>query len=181
MSVNYEAVSQREELFKKGCDIFNQDPKKGLQFLIDNNLVHQEAEDVAQFFHSYQDVLDKTVIGDFLAENTKYHKEVMNVYFDQLDFNKMDFLAAFRKFLAGCHLPREATKIDRLMEKFAARYCECNSNLGIFASDDAAYVKKKRTKEDFIKMNRGINDGRDLPEEFLSKIYDEIENEEIKL
>ena len=30
-------------------------------------------------------------------------------------------------------------------------------------------------------MNRGINDSRDLPEEFLSKIYDEIKNEEIKL
>lgn len=37
------------------------------------------------------------------------------------------------------------------------------------------------TKEQYIKMNRGINDSRDLPEEFLSKIYDEIENEEIKL
>ncbi len=37
------------------------------------------------------------------------------------------------------------------------------------------------TKEQYIKMNRGINDSRDLPEEFLSKIYDEIKNEEIKL
>jgi brefeldin A-inhibited guanine nucleotide-exchange protein len=37
------------------------------------------------------------------------------------------------------------------------------------------------TKEQYIKMNRGINDSRDLPAEFLSKIYDEIENEEIKL
>jgi brefeldin A-inhibited guanine nucleotide-exchange protein len=42
-------------------------------------------------------------------------------------------------------------------------------------------VKKKMTKEQYIKMNRGINDSRDLPEEFLSKIYDEIKNEEIKL
>lgn len=42
-------------------------------------------------------------------------------------------------------------------------------------------VKKKMTKEQYIKMNRGINDSRDLPAEFLSKIYDEIENEEIKL
>jgi brefeldin A-inhibited guanine nucleotide-exchange protein len=42
-------------------------------------------------------------------------------------------------------------------------------------------VKKKMTKEQYIKMNRGINESRDLPEEFLSKIYDEIENEEIKL
>lgn len=37
------------------------------------------------------------------------------------------------------------------------------------------------TKEQYIKMNRGINDSRDLPPEFLSKIYDEIKNEEIKL
>jgi brefeldin A-inhibited guanine nucleotide-exchange protein len=37
------------------------------------------------------------------------------------------------------------------------------------------------TKAQYIKMNRGINDSSDLPEEFLSKIYDEIENEEIKL
>lgn len=42
-------------------------------------------------------------------------------------------------------------------------------------------VKKKMTKEQYIKMNRGINESRDLPEEFLSKIYDEIESEEIKL
>jgi len=48
-------------------------------------------------------------------------------------------------------------------------------------SISAVKVKKKMTKEQYIKMNRGINDSRDLPEEFLSKIYDEIENEEIKL
>ena len=28
-------------------------------------------------------------------------------------------------------------------------------------------VKKKMTCEDFIKMNRGINDNQDLPVEFL--------------
>ena len=37
------------------------------------------------------------------------------------------------------------------------------------------------TKEQYIKMNRGINESGDLPEDFLSKIYDEIKNEEIKL
>ena len=34
---------------------------------------------------------------------------------------------------------------------------------------------------DFIKNNRGINDGRDLPEELLSSIYDEIVNNEIRM
>ena len=37
------------------------------------------------------------------------------------------------------------------------------------------------TKEQYIKMNRGINDSRDLPSEYLSAIYDEISDNEIKM
>jgi len=37
------------------------------------------------------------------------------------------------------------------------------------------------TKQQYIKMNRGINDSRDLPEEYLSSIYDEIADNEIKM
>lgn len=36
------------------------------------------------------------------------------------------------------------------------------------------------TKEQYIKMNRGINDQADLPDEFLSQIYDEIAANGIK-
>lgn len=43
-------------------------------------------------------------------------------------------------FLSGFRLPGEAQKIDRLMEKFAARYCVCNLNNNLFASADTAYV-----------------------------------------
>ena len=37
------------------------------------------------------------------------------------------------------------------------------------------------TKAQYIKMNHGINDSRDLPEEYLSDIYDEIPDNEIKM
>ena len=37
------------------------------------------------------------------------------------------------------------------------------------------------TKEQYIKMNRGINDSKDLPEEYLSSIYDEIAGKKIAL
>lgn len=37
------------------------------------------------------------------------------------------------------------------------------------------------TKEDYIKMNRGINDQKDLPREYLEAIYDEIASNEIKM
>lgn len=37
------------------------------------------------------------------------------------------------------------------------------------------------TKEQYIAMNRGINDQSDLPQEYLSNIYDEIAGREIKM
>lgn len=42
-------------------------------------------------------------------------------------------------------------------------------------------VKSKMTKEQYIKMNRGINDSKDLPEEYLSSIYDEIAGKKIAM
>jgi Sec7-like guanine-nucleotide exchange factor len=37
------------------------------------------------------------------------------------------------------------------------------------------------TKADFIKNNRGINDGESLPEEFLNGIFDNIQGNEIRM
>lgn len=51
----------------------------------------------------------------------------MYSYVDQLNFAEMDFVSGLRRFLEGFRLPGEAQKIDRLMEKFASRYCECNT------------------------------------------------------
>jgi brefeldin A-inhibited guanine nucleotide-exchange protein len=42
-------------------------------------------------------------------------------------------------------------------------------------------VKKRMTKADFIKNNKGINDNADLPEQFLNDIYDDIVNNEIRM
>ena len=50
----------------------------------------------------------------------------MYTYVDQLEFQDIMFVPALRRFLDGFRLPGEAQKIDRLMEKFAARYIECN-------------------------------------------------------
>lgn len=65
-------------------------------------------------------------MGEFLGDSNKFNKEVMYGYVDLLDFCGKDFVSALRIFLEGFRLPGEAQKIDRLMEKFAARYIECN-------------------------------------------------------
>lgn len=90
----------------------------------------------------------------------------------------------YRQFLWSFRLPGEAQKIDRMMECFAKRYCDCQGDNNIFENSDTCYVlsfaiimlntslhnpsvKEKPSIEQFINMNRGINMGNDLPKELL--------------
>ncbi|KAE9448697.1 hypothetical protein C3L33_19434, partial [Rhododendron williamsianum] len=155
---------------QKGIALFNRKPSKGIDFLISTKKIGSSPEAVALFLKNTAG-LNETIIG-------------------------MDFGQAIRFFLRGFRLPGEAQKIDRIMEKFAERYCKCNPNS--FTSAETAYVlaysvimlntdahnnmvKDKMTKADFIRNNRGINDGKDLPEEYLGAIYDHIVRNEIKM
>ncbi|KOX73316.1 Brefeldin A-inhibited guanine nucleotide-exchange protein 2 [Melipona quadrifasciata] len=191
----YEVQKQQKEVWETGIDIFNRKPSKGVQYLQEQGLLGNSSEDVARWLHM-DERLDKTAIGDFLGDHN--HNQVMYSYIDQMNFADRDLVTALRYFLEGFRLPGEAQKIDRLMEKFASRYCECNPNNGLFTSADTAYVlgfsiimlttdlhspqvKNKMTKEQYIKLNRRISDNEDLPEEYLSKIYDEIAGNEIKM
>ncbi|XP_038606683.1 brefeldin A-inhibited guanine nucleotide-exchange protein 2 [Tachyglossus aculeatus] len=193
----FEVIKQQKEIIEHGIELFNKKPKRGIQYLQEQGMLGTPIEDIAQFLHQ-EERLDSTQVGDFLGESSRLNKEVMYAYVDQLDFCGKDFVSALRIFLEGFRLPGEAQKIDRLMEKFAARYIECNQGQTLFASADTAYVlaysiimlttdlhspqvKNKMTKEQYIKMNRGINDSKDLPEEYLSTIYEEIEGKKIAM
>ncbi|XP_072762890.1 brefeldin A-inhibited guanine nucleotide-exchange protein 1 [Anoplolepis gracilipes] len=191
----YEVQKQQKEVWETGIEIFSRKPGKGVQYLQEQGLLGTSPEDVARWLH-LDERLDKTAIGDFLGDHN--HNQVMYHYIDQMNFAERDLVTALRYFLEGFRLPGEAQKIDRLMEKFASRYCECNPNNGLFTSADTAYVlgfsiimlttdlhspqvKNKMTKEQYIRLNRRISDNEDLPEEYLSRIYDEIAGNEIKM
>ncbi|KAF5835546.1 hypothetical protein DUNSADRAFT_7245 [Dunaliella salina] len=181
--------------FQEGVALFNAKPKKGLELLQEEGMLGRGVNDVAMFLLKTKD-LDKTTIGSYLGEREDFNIKVMHAFIDALDFQNMEFDMAIRTFLAGFRLPGEAQKIDRLMEKFAERYLKCNPNS--FKSADVAYVlaysvimlntdlhnpqvKKKMTKEGFLKNNRGINDGHDLPADYMSALYDRIAMHEIKM
>jgi brefeldin A-inhibited guanine nucleotide-exchange protein len=122
----------------------------------------------------------------------------MHAFVDMMDFSDSKFTEAVRQYLQSFRLPGEAQKIDRFVLKFAERYIANNPSTE-FKNADTAYIlafsvimlntdahnknmkQKRMTKAEFVKNNRGINDGQDLPEDFLGEIYDEIQNNEIKM
>ncbi|KAK9689979.1 hypothetical protein RND81_09G095800 [Saponaria officinalis] len=136
------------------------------------------------------------MIGDFLGQHEEFPLAVMHAYVESMNFSGMTFAAAIREFLSGFRLPGEAQKIDRIMEKFAERYCA--DNPALFKNADTAYVlayavimlntdahnpmvSAKMSKADFVRLNTMADAEETPPEELLEEIYDSIVNEEIKM
>ncbi|XP_066496439.1 cytohesin-3 isoform X1 [Tiliqua scincoides] len=194
-SVEESKTTQRNKQIAMGRKKFNMDPKKGIQFLIENDLLQNTPEDIAQFLYKGEG-LNKTVIGDYLGERDDFNIKVLQAFVELHEFADLNLVQALRQFLWSFRLPGEAQKIDRMMEAFASRYCLCNP--GVFQSTDTCYVlsfaiimlntslhnhnvRDKPTVERFISMNRGINEGGDLPEELLRNLYESIKNEPFKI
>jgi hypothetical protein len=93
---------------------------------------------------------------------------------------------AIRKMLMEVELPKETQQIDRLLQGFADRYCECNP--GIFASVDEAYFvafsilllhsdthnknnKRKMQKQDYVKNTQ---DQVEVSKDILECFYDNV-------
>ncbi|KAK9126112.1 hypothetical protein Scep_014958 [Stephania cephalantha] len=179
-----------------GADHFNRDPKKGLEFLQGTHLLPEklDPQSVACFFR-YTAGLDKNLVGDFLGNHDEFCVQVLHEFAGTFDFQDMNLDTALRLFLETFRLPGESQKIQRVLEAFSERYYDQSQQ--ILANKDAALllsyslimlntdqhniqVKKKMTEEDFIRNNRRINDGNDLPREFLSELYHSICKNEIR-
>ena len=192
----YKQLKDNKNLIEEGVSLFNKKPKKGLKFLIDNGKMgNGSAEEIAAFLKTTPG-LNKTMIGDYLGSPEELNLAVLDAWVKELDFTGLTFDDAIRLYLRGFRLPGEAQKIDRMMEIFAHHFCKHNP--GDFTSADTAYVlaysvvmlntdahndqvKVKMSKVDFLKNNRGIDDGKDLDESYLSGIYDRITTNEIKM
>ncbi|KAF5387640.1 hypothetical protein D9615_000382 [Tricholomella constricta] len=193
----FESAKQKKTTLLEGIKKFNFKPKRGVQFLLETGFIPSKAPgDIARFLLT-TDGLSKSMIGEYLGEGDEENVAIMHAFVDQLDFKELPFVEALRIFLQSFRLPGEAQKIDRFMLKFAERYIAGNAKTP-FANADTAYVlaysvimlntdahnpqiKKRMTKADFLKNNRGINDNSDLPEELLSSIFNDIVSNEIRM
>jgi len=199
----YDSKKKRKEDFAKVILKFNQKPKAGIKLAAEVGLLNEDdPSDVAQFLLVHKDSLDKTQTGEFLGMDAEYKGgfmlKVLNQYANAMDFAGLPFDDAIKMYLSGFRLPGEAQKIDRIMEKFAERYTTQNTD--VFPTADAAFIlafsvimlntdlhnpaikeERRMTRAGFVRNNSGICDGQDLPEEFLTGIFDRIKTNPISL
>lgn len=199
---SFDLKQRMQEDLREGLLQFNLNPKNGIAILARKGHIEMTPESVAQFLHANAHRLDKTKIGEYLGREKEYQGgfsvKVLHAYVDSLDFTGMEFDVAIRHYLSGFRLPGEAQKIDRMMEKFAERYCTLNKN--VFPNAEVAFVlafsvimlqtdlhnpaikeERRMTKEAFRRNNRGISNEKVFDDAFLDAIFDRIKANPITL
>ncbi|KAL9190141.1 hypothetical protein ACHAXT_007352 [Thalassiosira profunda] len=199
----YDSKKKRREEESQAALKFNQKPTTGLAYAAECGHVDaSDPVDVARYLLQNKDIFDKAQIGEYLGREKEWKDgfalKVLRAYGDALDFAGMPFDDAIRYYLSGFRLPGEAQKIDRIMEVFAARYTD--QNAGVFPTADSAFIlafsiimlntdlhnpaikeDRKMTPESFKRMNSGVCDGGDFPDEMLTAIFNRIKNDQISL
>ncbi|WIA39187.1 hypothetical protein OEZ86_005312 [Tetradesmus obliquus] len=194
------AAKSTKDTLGKGISLFNsKGPLKGLDFLMSQGLLESSPAAVAAFLRAQSDQLDKAQLGELLGHHEEFAIAVMHGWIDsEPSMAGQAIDQSLRRLLGGFRLPGEAQKIDRIMEKFAERYCK--DNPGRFGNADAAYVlsfaiimlntdahnplaERRLAKADFVAMNQqqGEEGGMSpvLPAGQLEEIFDRVVRDEI--
>lgn len=204
--------TERERVLEAGITKFNLNPKRGVSFLVDHGLLERTPKAVAAFLRtprlfaghtSLRTGLHAGRVGDYIAqkgrseEEDAFFNDLRREYLASFDFSGLGLVDALRAFLtAGFRLPGESQMIDRMMECFAAAYCDANPD--VYSHPDVVYVlsfalimlntdlhnpnvARKMSLDSFINIHRGIDAGQDLPRDLLEGLYEDIRDHAIEM
>lgn len=119
----------RKRQYRVGLNLFNKKPEKGITYLIRKGFLENTPEGVARFLISRKG-LSKQMIGEYLGNlQSPFCMAVLECFAMELDLSGMQVDVALRKFQQHFRMPGEAQKIERLMEVFSQRYCQCNIDI----------------------------------------------------
>eukprot|EP00045_Choanoeca_perplexa_P013567 m.154492 g.154492 ORF g.154492 m.154492 type:complete len:826 (+) comp16387_c0_seq1:100-2577(+) len=173
---------------------FNRKPHKGLYDLVDCGLVKDDPVDQIRFLCE-EPGLSRAAVGELLGHQHEPGLSLLKAYAETFDFCSVAVDSALRLFLLPFRIPGEAQKIERVLTAFSKRYFDHNP--GMFHHEDTALVLsfsimmlhtdlhndnniKKMTLPEFVRNNRGIDEGHDIQEAILKGIYGRILKEEFQ-
>lgn len=190
----------RKRQYRVGLNLFNKKPEKGITYLIRRGFLENTPQGVARFLISRKG-LSRQMIGEYLGNlQNQFNMAVLECFAGELDLSGMQVDVALRKFQAYFRMPGEAQKIERLMEIYSQRYCQCNIDIvARLRSSDTVFVlafaiimlntdlhtpsikpERRMRVEDFIKNLRGIDDCHDIERDMLVGVYERVKANEFK-
>ncbi|CEG42238.1 ankyrin repeat-containing protein [Plasmopara halstedii] len=189
------------------CDVSPSPPNASVEVV---NLMHLLKSDnsilpkeIAAYLHELSH-LDSRMIGQILGEPDTKSQNILYEYANSFQFASVSFDVALRVYLGRLELPREAQKIDRVLQAFAKAYYKSNPDSNECPSEDAVYTlafsvlllntdahnprlarRFKMTKIDFIRNyhrlgEKGGSATAEVPDAYLGQCYDSFVTDAIK-
>ena len=114
----YDSKKKRREEESEVILRFNQKPSAGISYAAKcGHLDGADPTDVARYLLQSKDLLEKTMIGEYLGREPEYQEgfslKVLHAYVNMLDFEGLLFDDAIRFYLSGFRLPGEAQKVRK--------------------------------------------------------------------
>ena len=146
-----------------------------------------EGDTPGTYLAKLEEAVNRGVIAAILCKGfDEFSKTCFRKYMRGFSYFGDSIDMAVRKMLMQVELPKETQQIDRLLQGFADRYCECNP--GIFVSTDEAYFvafsilllhsdthnksnKRKMQKADYVKNTQ---DQVEVSRDILECLYDNV-------
>ncbi|XP_078341009.1 IQ motif and SEC7 domain-containing protein 1-like isoform X4 [Crassostrea virginica] len=198
--VMHKSDKSRKRTYRIGLNLFNKKPEKGIIFLCEQGFIGETPSEVAHFLITRKG-LSKQMIGEYLGNlQNPFNQQVLEYFAQEIDLAGLQVDMALRKFQSHFRMPGEAQKIERLMEAFASRYCNCNPDqiknfrtldtvfllafaiimLNTDSHNSSIKAERKMKVEDFIRNLRAIDDGQDVDRDMLIGIYNRIQTQEFR-
>lgn len=196
---------EKKTSFVKATDIFNESPKKGIAALCDKGFIKDpsDSKELAEFIFHKSTRLNKKMLGEYLAKPSNI--ELLKHFMSLFEFDGLRVDEALRLMLKAFRLPGESQQIERIVELFAEAYVGCQTDQAnahepgqepVTPDRDSVFVlsysiillntdlhnpqvKKQMDLDAYRRNLKGVNNGKDFPEWYLSKIYSSIRDREI--
>lgn len=94
-----------------------------------------DVEQAKSIFENSEEDVDGRSAAAWLGEAGVDREQIRKAYMDLFDFGGLNIVVALRTLCSRLILKAESQLIDRLIDAFATRWCECNSNNGFKSAD----------------------------------------------
>ncbi|XP_070554135.1 F-box only protein 8-like isoform X2 [Ptychodera flava] len=115
----------------EGTLTFNADPRLGIQYLINKEILDNTPRAIAHFIHT-TNRLDRRQVRKFVSQRRDVLDELISLH----NYANKFLANALRQFFSNIDAPKQrGDELQALIEKFASRFIICNPECGLNEAD----------------------------------------------
>ena len=104
---------------------------------IDGTVTAPEQQLAQSVFDGDESLVVKDKVAAWLGEASEERASLRKAYMKCFDFQDLSILAAFREVCARLILKGETQQVDRILDAFSCRWCQCNPEHGFKATGES--------------------------------------------